>query len=70
MKKGQIVVTVMDAERDPNDVTVMTKTDDFSPADTASNLFLALMATYGIDEEGSKRIFNIFFDAVKKELNK
>ena len=70
MKKGQIVVTVTDPETEQNDVTVQTKTDDFSSAETASYLFMALMATYGIDEEGSKRVFNTMFDAVEKELNK
>lgn len=66
MKTGQIVLTITENE---NDISVQTKSDDFSSAETASYLFLALMSTYNIDEEESKQVFKALNAAIDKVIN-
>lgn len=66
MKTGQIILTITEKE---NDISVQTKSDDFSSAETASYLFLALMSTYNIDEEESKQVFKALNAAIDKVIN-
>lgn len=56
MLKGQIVVKVTSANSKMN--TIQTESKDFSTAETASYLFLALMATYGINEKEAEKVFD------------